>query len=223
MHIPDSGLCPECRTEIEESLTAGRWRSGVAWDRGDRPRLWALWSSTIEVLAAPRRFYSRMLVRDDDRAARRFCIWQFRMIALGAVCWFVTMSLLPFGGPPLKVFFPMVCVVTLLGWAVWRLISTISTWWWYLGGSIPDPRWSRKVVQYESAFLWAFCLFNGSGVSFMVGVMNWAPAFGKQLLRFWFLGTPFPFVAFLAGNATLGLIGLYRYRIALRAIRWANF
>lgn len=220
-HIPDSGLCPECRCEVDRSLRPGLWRCGVAWERGKRGTPGALLASAISLILAPREFYSCLCVRGDDRRARRFSAWQFRLIWIGAFVWLISLRTVLGDGPRRQDCVALALIPVLAGWGVWRIMAAISMWWWYAAGELSDPRWSRKVVQYEAAFLWTFCVVLGSGFTFGLWLVQRAVT--RRLTLGWFFGIPLPMFFFLVSVGTLVLIGLYRYRIALRAIRWANF
>ena len=153
--------------------------------------------------------------------ARRFGAWQFRVIWIGAFVWLFSLRTVLGDGPRRQDCVALALIPVLSGWGVWRIMAAISMWWWYAAGELSDPRWSRKVVQYEAAYLWAFCMVLGVG--FTIGLWLVQRGVTRQLLLGRFFGIPLPMLFFLASVGTLVLIGLYRYRIALRAIRWANF
>jgi hypothetical protein len=161
--------------------------------------------------------------RSDD-ASRRFAEWQFRLIAIAAFVWFLVL-IEATGGPPEPFFFaPFFAIaVLLMGWLTWRGIAAVSAWWWYLAGELPDPQWARRIIQYETGFLWVFCAFNGSLITLLVVIEEWAPQLMRASFGLGFVGRMLPVIVGVVGNALLILFGLWRYRLAMRAIRWANF
>lgn len=96
--------------------------------------------------------------------------------------------------------------------------------WCVARGLVPDVRWVRKVQCYETAFLWAFCLFNGTLLS---AIIAWGPAalntlFGPVTI-YAALGMQAAEFILLFGNGLLCVLWLLRYRVAIHAVRWSNY
>ena len=89
--------------------------------------------------------------------------------------------------------------------------------------SLPDSRWAAKIVAYESAFLWVFCVCWGLMIA---GLMIFGEVLGEIIgprgLLGWGITDEANAMIFLM-TLTLGLIWLWRYRLARRAIQWNNF
>jgi hypothetical protein len=91
---------------------------------------------------------------------------------------------------------------------------------------LPDYAWAAKVVAYESAFLWVVCCLWGILVGSFILAEDWITQLIRHLIDPSFrlpLRTPVEVVVLLFGTAALGVLWLWRYRTALRAIRWSNF
>lgn len=87
---------------------------------------------------------------------------------------------------------------------------------------LADFRWAEKIICYEAAFLWVYCVTWGVLVtSFMVfGTwMSNSRAF-DGLRASGLLAEP---AAVIASTVLLSIVWILRYRIALRAARWNNF
>jgi hypothetical protein len=107
-------------------------------------------------------------------------------------------------------------------WLGHRTIAAAVITWWLLREYLPDHAWAAKVMAYESAFLWTFCCFWGVLVSSFILWQNWI----TRLIGLGFeraLRAPTEIAVLLLGTAGLGVLWLWRYRIAGRAIRWSNF
>lgn len=115
--------------------------------------------------------------------------------------------------------FAALLVFPLIGWAAHRLIGAVAASYWFIRGELADPRAARKVVAYESVFLWAFWFYGlALSTSFMI-FQNWIEdLFGRR----WIAGLPLAVVVSLAGVAALGVVWVYRFYLAGRAVRWAN-
>jgi hypothetical protein len=218
-HSPTDGRCPECGLAARHSLDGKLYRQGIAWER--RSGLGSWFESSWAVLVAPSAFYRMLRLRGEDRSAS-FRRTQFAAIALGAATWgFMVFAV--GGGVSSRQFLLVAPMMVLLGclflWTAYRLAAALATIPWLLGDRLPDFRWARRVIGYESVFLWVFCLFNGLLVTAALLPGN----FGKWLFTtrafFWLPLWP---TLILFGNLALGLIWIWRYQIALRAIRWSN-
>ncbi len=88
---------------------------------------------------------------------------------------------------------------------------------------LPDFRWAEKIICYESAYLWAYCICWGMlATSFMFFGMWMSRLHGFDELRR-LTGLPAEPASILATTALLSVLWIVRYRIALRAVRWNNF
>jgi hypothetical protein len=117
-------------------------------------------------------------------------------------------------------------VVTMVAWCLLRIVGAFVISFWIVKQSVLDVRWARKVLAYESAWLWTFCAYSGLMItSFVAFGGNWMTDVQDAMLghRYRFLGMQLEPLALLLGNAVLCLIWLLRYRIILRAIRWSNY
>ncbi|MBI5865134.1 MAG: hypothetical protein HZB38_11625, partial [Planctomycetes bacterium] len=112
---------------------------------------------------------------------------------------------------------PLVC------WAGYRVggafMAGIAVW----NRSLPDVRLAEKVILYEAAFLWIFCIAWGLLVS---SFMVFGPWMRRLPATAWIgrpLGMPAEPSAILYATAALSAVWAYRYLIAFRAVRWSNF
>jgi len=223
-HQGQHGLCTECGMGIEKSLSPGQ-RPGCDWERS---RLVATWILLLpEVIRRPRRFYRRLRLREGVGYSEQFARWNLLTVSVGAAGWMLlllaidkaTSTELMIGTLTVSL------VAPLLGCGLMRLVAALSVSIWIAHQAIPDVRWARKALGYESAFLWVFCALNGLLITSFVTWHTWITALQTRLLghRYWILGVPPELLALLLGNAVLCLIWLLRYRVILRAIRWSNY
>ncbi len=184
----------------------------------------------FQVLFARRRFYARLRLRTSPGAATSVAVRNLVAIGIVATAWTAIMMLMTtdwrwfnleeFVGGSLMagLCVPLAC------WLGYRLIGAIVITVWIFCRSLPDTRWAAKVLAYESTFLWAFCAFWVLlATSFALYKGMWiSDVFGTGFFYAVF-GVPAEAVVTLGGTGLLGLLWLWRYRIALRAIRWSNF
>lgn len=115
-------------------------------------------------------------------------------------------------------FSPLVC------WFGLRILGGLATAAAFWGRMLPDGRWAEKVVACESVFAWVFCTFWGAGVtSLSITNGHWLTDLLGQQFCYAVFGMPAENAVFFLGTGGLGLLALYRYRVAFRAIRWASF
>ena len=113
-------------------------------------------------------------------------------------------------------------VVALFGGVTARGGGAIAATAWIWSGTLRDFRPARKVLAYETTYLWVFCLYNGLLITSFIRDSGWmSGAFSGFIYRL--VGLPPEVVAFTFGNGALCLVWLWRFRTAIRAVRWANF
>ncbi len=113
-------------------------------------------------------------------------------------------------------------MTTSLAWLIHRTVGAIALSYCFARGMLPDPRYSRMVFAYETAFLWVFCLYNGFLVTTFFIWENWMSdlvGFGPR----WLGGLPPEPAAVFFGNAAIVIGWLYRYRLIIPQVRWANY
>jgi len=225
-HVPDSGLCPECGFEAHRSLTPGAARPGTPFERGVGPTAWL--HTTRSVLFDPARFYRTLVLCNGCDRADRFQLGLFAAIAFGAWIWWLFCIALGTSSRGFELLFaPVIFTLAacLCGWATHRVAAAIIGSAWIVRRELPSADWIRKIIRYESAYLLAFCAFDGACVTF--GVFWLSSDFWRYTVR------PFLRDAFggfdpeagimFGGNVLLILFWFWRYRIALRNVRWANY
>ncbi len=216
---PREGRCPECGLGARQSLEGVVYRRGAAWEGQRRVGTWL--ETLRSVLFQPRAFYQALRLRGEDGsvAFRRI---MFAILPPAVLVWFPATVWLANDwdneAPGIAV--AMGLMVGLLSWLVYRVAAGVAMIPWMLGDGLVDFRWARRVMGYESAFLLAFCAFNGAFVSMMLFFDD---------LAMWLVNTrgffaiPLGPALVLFGNLGLGLVWIWRYQIALRAVRWSNY
>lgn len=226
-HRPAEGRCPECGGEIGASLDAARSRPGTNWER--RLSLWPWLTTCMECVFRPRRFYRRLKLRTARNYEVGFAALNYGAIGVGAWLWFAIVLLREATGPSLaSELLVVACIVTLYGLlgmaAGHRVFAALMASIWLARGELADFGWTRKVIAYETAFLWVFCAFwGGNSILLMVDDEWLGHLLGLSRGYSWSLGMPLePLFVFLG---TLGLVALWavRYGWAYRAIRWSNY
>ena len=230
-HRPESGRCTECGGDIRTSLTPGARRNACAWERStidagvDPASGWllCLGGEASSLVLEPVRFYRGLAMRSDLPRAVSFARWQYVLMAGTAVVWALVSGVcLGFDGEDLLLMPTFVGVLTLsLGWLVHRTVAAIALSYCFVRGMLPDPRYARKVFAYETAFLWVFCLYNGFLVTtFLIWDMWMSDLLGFGIR--WLGGMPPEVAAMFFGNGAIALGWLYRYRLIIPQVRWAN-
>ena len=236
-HRPEEGRCSECGLPLDASLDEQRSRPGSAWSRRQTKRNW--WRELRDVLLRPTSFYRRLKLRTTHAAEIRFAARNYVMIVGLAWLWICaigTWELLreeffsPFDDILELAFDAIVVLSTVLCgvfgcWLAHRTLAALIVSWWLARRELPDFRWAAKVIAYESAYLWVFCLFwVAIFTSFIYGEM-WVSALlgDPNGVFFFFIGMPAEAVLVLCGTFALAMLWLVRYHLAYRAIRWSNF
>lgn len=221
--LPMEARCPECGIDVAKSLV-DTLRRGCAWQLSTDPASWL--QSVLQIAVRPAQFYSRLRLRENVESARQFARATYPLIGGGAAVW-VFLMIAIFDSHPgeeiLFVPFAAVLVFALLSWIAHRFIGAMAASWWIVHGVLPDSRWGETVIRYESAFLWAFCLFDGILVTSFFVFDTWITDLQRTLGMSWILGVPGEILAILVLNASLCCLWLYRYHIAAKTVRWSNF
>lgn len=230
-HVPESGRCSECGFAIEDSLVYGRRRSQITWEL--ERTLPALVLSAKKAALAPCAFYEGQAVRLPDDSVARFARLNYIMLTLIAFsfAWFMVLILkIRYGpGPPLnEVLFVVTSfslISTLVLWAAHRVIAALIFSATVYFGALPDFRRFTRVLAFETVYLWGFCTFWAVCALSFALFKDWLSSLtGYNSGRF-ARGLRFPPEFYLVAGGTLVIFVLWmrRYRIALRALRWANF
>lgn len=178
-------------------------------------------------------------------AALRFSRWQMAGIAIGAAVWMVMMAVgeklhswpsmysgadlwdLLTSAEVVGITSIMCPVLALVAWVIYRVVAAVSFMVCMWLGPLPDGRWAGSVVAYESAWLWAVCLY--------VGLWGLAMMYMEEVVRVVFerlfdegrfmatFGVPPVAVVVFGGLGVVVLLWFERYRRAIRAVRWAGF
>ena len=226
-HQPDDARCPECGVRVGHSLSPDR-RPGVDWERPGRSSFQTWVETSWSVVTEPRVFYTRLRLRTNFAAASAFLMRTH--VCLGVVAGSLALVLSVCGEVWDDWWEPaaLAVIVALCGslgcWLGHRLGGAIVVTWWIFSRALPDVRWAAKALAYESAFLWVFCAFWGLFATSIVAGGAWLSEWlGKDFFYNVFWRMPAELVVFLGGTGLLALVWFWRYRIALRAIRWSNF
>jgi hypothetical protein len=232
-HQPFDARCPECGLVVAESLSPAR-RPGCSWEKREIRRTQAWGETTQMAVLLPREFYGKLRLRTAPAAAAAFAVRNYVLIGIGAGLWVLLMwwaeeanvgSFASEWEDVLPLLLAFVLWVPLMCWFGHRLIGAIVITWWIARRSLPDTRWAAKVLAYESAYLWVFCAFWGVlATSFVITGRPWiSELFGEDFFYAVFAGTPGEVVVALGGTGLLALAWLWRYIVALRAVRWSNY
>jgi len=221
-HQPADGRCPECGSEIAPSLTPGPLRRRTAWEKKRSATAWI--TTTLRVLTKPSAFYRSLRLTESEDHSRTYARWHYPLIGFGAMIWlFCCFWSLGSAGDEVFII-PMVfmLVTPLCGWGVHRLAGALVFLACLVDKSLPEIRRIRRVMAYETAYLWIFCLYNGLlFTSFFVWEMWMSDLMGMG--PFVVSSIPLEPLAVLLGNLVFALLWFWRYRIAIRAVRWSNF
>ncbi|MFQ5807816.1 MAG: hypothetical protein ACE5I3_15325 [Phycisphaerae bacterium] len=231
-HQSSDTRCPECGLVVADSLSPDR-RPGCGWEQPPRPRMREWFETTQMVMLLPREFYGKLRLRTPLAAAASFAVRNYVFIGVGAGVWVLLMWWATQSGVGsfvrewqdvlmiLSVFSlwtPLAC------WFGHRLGGALVISWWIARRSLPDTRSAAKVLAYEAAYLWVFCAFWGAfATSFVMVNRPWiSEMFGSQFFYAVFRA-PGEIVVLFGGTGLLALVWLWRYAVALRAIRWSNY
>jgi hypothetical protein len=222
------GRCPECGLVASASLSPGR-RPGAAWETtGFFATRWA--RTLAHLLVTPSHFYGRLRCQSAARQARSFAALNAVLIPIFALLWAWTMlfNLGPGLRPPIEAetlafMLAFVAIGGLLVWVGYRTGGAFVATIWLLRRTLPDARWAERIICYESTFVWVYCAFWGSlATSFMIEDEWLTGAIGEQRAYAMF-GMSAEEAVFWAGTALLSFIWLWRYAVAARHVRWANY
>ncbi|MBN1489572.1 MAG: hypothetical protein JXA69_06605 [Phycisphaerae bacterium] len=223
-HVAADGRCTECGLDVASSLTPDLRRPGCPWEDEPDPLAWL--RTSYAVIVSPATFYGRLRLRTPERPALHFSLWHYAVLGIvGAVFMFFFMMAVDGAGDSELVCL-LVCAFLFaapaVGWITHRFIGAVATSWWLTHAMLPDVRWARKVIAYETAYLWIFGLYNMA--LFILGALTdgrFAPESVRTLCRNVFGMRPEEVL--FCGNSLLCFFWLWRYRTAIRAIRWSNF
>ncbi|UCG34380.1 MAG: hypothetical protein JSU68_07020 [Phycisphaerales bacterium] len=232
-HIPQSGRCPECGTPVQDSI-APESRPGLRWQSvqeggiGTRVGVWM--QTTTELLLHPSKSYRALRTRAQASAANSFIGSQLAAIVTAALL------LVVFGrigdpswnGYSLRLGWVKGILVpcfwaVLAAWIVYRCIAALVITVCMVRRDPGATRAICAVVPYEVVTLWLFLVMNG--ILFLAAPLLpnvWQSSI-SALSRG---GVPPRNIAtyvLCAGNLALVLVWIWRYRVAWRAVRYANF
>ncbi len=222
-HRPASGLCSECGLELDVSLTPGARRTGCLWENRRSAGNWL--ASSLELIVRPRKFYGRLKLRTDASASRLFAQGHYFLIGLCAAAWVRCMLIVEPGSGMETYMVPlmMLFLIPLVGWGLHRMIGSLAVSWCLARGQLDHARWARKVIAYEVVYLWVFCLYSAALISSFVLWDDWMTSGLGGLFGRWILGMPIEVAVVFLGNGVTGLLWFWRYRLAVRTVRWSNF
>lgn len=221
--LPMEARCPECGMIVAKSLVDTP-RRGCAWQLVRSPGAWL--QTVSHVAIRPADFYNRLRLRDDVDATRRFARAGYPLIGMCAAVWFFLMFVLyERHDTDAMLYIPLVALLLfpILSWMVHRFIGAMAASWWIVHGILPDSRWGETVIRYESAFLWAFCAFDGILLTSYWAWGKWISRLARDFGMNWISGISAEILAILVLNGSLCCLWLYRYHIAAKAVRWSNF
>lgn len=215
-HVPESGVCSECGLATHESLNFGERRKTCMWDVN--PTRGQLIRTAVAIIARPAQFYSRLAIRPEQDGARLFGRTHLATMGVGAGVWITALLLSQDSAEVLIPMLPFAAAMTpLLGWLLLRGVTWISMVLWSLQADAGAMRALRRVMCFETAFLWVFCGYNGLMMTGMVTMNSAVQVLVRQL-------GPMLFTLLVPlMNLAIFLFWLRRWSIIRRAVRWANF
>ncbi|MCG8404518.1 MAG: hydrogenase maturation nickel metallochaperone HypA [Phycisphaerales bacterium] len=225
-HRPSDERCPECGLDTSQSLEPDLCRPGCKWQACEDFVSWL--STTIAVIVSPTRFFRALKLRVLTQPADRFAQWNYLAIGVYTVCVCFVIFLIMFarfGDSPDSVvcFLPAVFffLVPLICWTVHRIVGATVTSWFIVRQLLPDGRWAKTVMAYETAYLWVFCVYTSLLFLSFVLFEDWM----STIARVWsYRGLmPIELIVLPVSNMLLGLLWFWRYGIAYRNIRWSNY
>lgn len=211
---PADSHCPECGRAARYSLEAAH-RGPSAFEQN--PTGGALWRDSFALILRPAQFYAQREARSEEEPrVRGFANWH--RLALGIVA----CVLFSFTEAPITAV-PVLAGFFVLGlWGIARVACGVGTLIWALRGVRREPRWLRRLPDFEMAFGWvtggalatlvASLIVFGPWPSDLIGLRRILAPFGL---------VPEPIVIGLILLA-LGFVQLWRIGVAGRALRFAN-
>jgi hypothetical protein len=224
-HRPTDGRCPECGLSSDSSLVPGVRRPGSRWENERRGPL--TWLSTVRcVVFTPSQFYGALKLRTPMDKPQAFARWNYGLIGAGSLPFAAVLLMASRNADDLLSLALLTMFLSLIiAWGLHHPLGALATSWWVMRGALPDYGWAGKVIAYESAYLWAFCLYNGVFSAAMTVNDRWLMDLfaGFTGLAYKPFGMLFEELVVIGGNAALLLLWLWRYHLAARAIRWSNY
>lgn len=233
-HVPESGRCPECGADAARSMSADA-RGGLAWQTRQSDPVLNFVSTWVVALFRPSIAYGRMLTRRESGRAWRFEAVQL-VLAMMATAGAIDLSIYLEAAASSWGYQPgwddyligpmMGTVLGVVAFLVHRLVAALSIGTAAATGEAVDARALAGVVGYESVWVWTFFAWITS-----VGFFFQDPASERWVRRVlvealgvseWMVWTLIP-LGIVAGIVLLLALWLHRYRVAYRAVRWANF
>jgi hypothetical protein len=222
-HQPADGRCPECAARVIASLTPGPLRRRTAWEKKRSAPAWI--TTTLNVLTKPGAFYRSLRLTENEDHPRSYARWHYPLIGFATMVWLFccVWSLGPSSGDPVFIIAMVAMLITpLCGWGVHRLAGALAFSVCLAHKSLPDLTRMRRVMAYETAYLWVLCLYNGLlFTSLFIWGMWMSELVGRGARGVGYI--PLEPLAVLLGNLLFTLLWFWRYRIAIRAVRWSNF
>lgn len=227
-HQSPTGRCTECGLGIAESLEPGKKRDLDPWSRASGWKSW--FAQSLRTLFSPKATYRRLRILGDDGDLPTFVRRHYLCLFAGAWIWAtccVVISEDSFEWNELA----MVGTVTggaafvaaLAGCFIHRFMGASVATWWFARGMFRVPAVAERIICCEAAFLWVFCLFNGTLITSFLFFGDWITrVFGW---RFWnvLFGARSEGIVLPLGNAVILVWWLARIHRAFHAVRWANF
>lgn len=230
-HQPESGRCPECGLDMLESLDLERSRPEHAWAQRGTVASWV--RATREVVVQPGKFYRRLRLQTGERAAARFASRQLVAIVWGALAWAGMVAVIEAMRWGTWVFLVtadvwmgvvMAVVVTVIStvalWGAHRVIGAMFVTGLLARRALPDYRWAERIIEYETAYLWVFCIFWGVLITSFVWGQNWISQLLGLSLNYSIV--PAEILVLFGGSVILLVLWILRYGVAYRSVRWAN-
>lgn len=223
--LPSKGRCPECGEWVEYLI-----RSELSLRRDSlscpRPGVLGWMSSTWRVLMMPSEFYRSVPVRNGLTPSRRFAFWH--LLAMGVVGGLWWSAIMIVGGMRLDRLagsaVPKALFVPMAAWILHRTVGGVIITGLRLRGDERDVACGRVIVAYETAWLWMVLLASGVMLSILCTrlIICWSVAgTGANAGAYW---TNVRALNVTGGAlyASATVVGLWRYILAWRAVKWAN-
>jgi len=230
-HVSDAGLCSECGRPARDSLEPESIRPGSAWER--HPTLGSFITSTARLWVRPTRFYRTLQLRTPPRLPTVFAFWHYLLIGLGAGAWIAAIALYwllnenLYFGPNFEEAVYIASIVVFVAPAIWwaglRTVGAIAATVWLILRYFADHRYAAKVISYEAGFAWVYYVWVAVVAGSFFLFDDWiTDLIGRDLARQLIGGGSIEFIVFVAGLLGITICLLLRFRLAGRAIRWAN-